>query len=147
MKFLARQSQLCMYDSVHLVQWVVYFFNCLESTYGCYPTKWQFGQKPFFIIINLTCQWLFDFFSLIMQLWTYDSYFFRSGECGNNVCRHSVLLPVWDRWQSALGSEFSTVNHMLFRATFVSWSTSKPKVPVHSKLIPSLRRIIFLNCD
>lgn len=91
-KFLARLYQdvswrtqgihncACTTVCVHLVQWVVYLFNCLESTYGCYPTKWQFGQKLFFFFNSGMSMIVFYF---TMQLWTYHPCFSRSGERGN----------------------------------------------------------------
>lgn len=44
-----------------------------ESTYGCYPTKWQLGQKPLLLIWHAN-----NCFSSTLKLWTYHSCF-RSG--------------------------------------------------------------------
>lgn len=85
------------------------YSTVFESTYGCYPTKWQFGRKLFlfFFLIWHANDCFFFFYHEIVNI---SPLLFQIRECGNNLRQHTVLLPMWDIWQSALGSEFSAVN-------------------------------------
>lgn len=71
------------------------YSTVFESTYGCYPTKWQFGRKLFlfFFLIWHANDCFFFFYHEIVNI---SPLLFQIRECGNNLRQHTVLLPMWD---------------------------------------------------